>query len=102
MLFADVCARFYRLLGDDVFFLCGADEHGARTEYVARGYGTTPKALLDSKFDATLPLLSKLELSFDHFGRTGDSNHAQFVQQFIQELQQKEIIVQGTQKIAWC
>lgn len=102
MLFADVCARFHRLQGDEVFYLCGADEHGARTEYVARGYGTTPKQLLDSKFEATLPLLAKLELSFDTFGRTGDPNHAHFVQEFIQDLLNREIIIEDTQKIAWC
>src|SRR3989338_248856 len=102
MLFADVCARFYRLLGDDVFFLCGADEHGARTEYVARGYGTTPQKLLDSKFQATLPLLAKLELSFDYFGRTGDLDHQKKVQDFIQDLRAREIIIEGTQKVAWC
>ncbi len=102
MLFADVCARFNRLQGHEVFYLCGADEHGARTEYVARGYGTTPKALLDSKYDATLPLLAKLELSFDAFGRTGDESHRTFVQEFVQDLLKHEIIIEGTQKIAWC
>lgn len=102
MLFADVCARFHRLQGHKVFYLCGADEHGARTEYVARGYRTTPKELLDSKFEATLPLLDKLELSFDYFGRTSDSFHGKFVQDFIQDLIEREIIIPGTQKIAWC
>jgi len=102
MLFADVCARFHRLKGENVFFLCGADEHGARTEYVARGYGTTPQQLLDSKFEATLPLLNKLELSFDTFGRTSDPFHLQFVQELIQDLITREIVVKGTQKIAWC
>jgi len=98
MLFADVCARFHRLQGHEVFYLCGADEHGARTEYVARGYGTTPRELLDSKFEATLPLLAQLELSFDYFGRTGDPFHAQFVSEFVDDLKAREIIIEGTQK----
>jgi methionyl-tRNA synthetase len=102
MLFADIIARFYRLGGESVFYLCGADEHGARTEYVARGYGTTPKQLLDAKFDATVPLLKKLNISLDYFGRTHDSFHIEFVQNLIEELIQKEVIIPGTQKIAWC
>jgi methionyl-tRNA synthetase len=102
MLFADVCARFLRISGDEVFFLCGADEHGARTEYVAHGYGVTPKRLLDAKFDATLPLLNQLELSFDYFGRTQDPFHAQFVQDLLQDLIHREIVIPGTQKVAWC
>ena len=102
MLFADVIARYYRLKGDDVFYLCGADEHGARTEYVAQGYGTTPQELLDSKYTATLPLLEKLGLSFDAFERTGDAFHKQFVQDFFAELIRKNILSVSKQKVAWC
>lgn len=102
MLFADVCARFHRYLGHDVYFLCGADEHGARTEYVARGYGTTPQVLLDAKFNATVPLLKRLSLSFDDFGRTGDPFHKQFVQEFLRELSQKRALVPGMQRVPWC
>ena len=102
MLFADVIARYYRLKGDEVFYLCGADEHGARTEYVAQGYGTTPKELLDSKYAATLPLLDKLGLSFDAFERTGDEYHKQFVQQFFADLLSQGNLVMDTQKVAWC
>lgn len=102
MLFADVYARYYRNKGDEVFFLSGADEHGARTEYVAQGYGTTPKQLLDEKYDATLPLLKDLSLSFDAFGRTGDAFHQQYVQEFFSDLIKHEKIIPGTQKVAWC
>lgn len=102
MLFADVTARYYRFKGDEVFYLCGADEHGARTEYVAQGYGTTPKELLDTKYNATLPLLAKLNLSFDAFERTGDVFHKQFVQDLFQDLAQSNMLTLGTQKVAWC
>jgi methionyl-tRNA synthetase len=102
MLFADVYARFYRYKGDEVYFLSGADEHGARTEYVAQGYGTTPKQLLDEKYHATLPLLKKLGLSFDAFERTGDPLHKQFVQKFYDDLLKQNMLIEGKQKIAWC
>jgi methionyl-tRNA synthetase len=102
MLFADVYARYYRLKGDEVYFLCGADEHGARTEYVAQGYGITPKQLLDEKYQATLPLLEKMGLSFDNFGRTGDPFHKQFVQEFFTNLIARNMLVEGKQKVAWC
>ena len=102
MLFADVCARFYRLRGDEVYYLCGADEHGARTEYVAQGYSTTPKELLDAKYEATVPLLKKLDLSLDAFERTSDPAHRKFVQAFFEDLIKKEFIIQGSQKVAWC
>ncbi len=102
MFFADVFARYHRLIGDEVFFLCGADEFGARTEYVARGYGVTPGALLDEKFDATVPLLTKLGLSFDCFGRTQDPYHQKFVQEFVTDLVDRGVVVPRSQKVAWC
>jgi len=102
MLFADVCARFFRWKGDEVFFLCGADEHGARTEYVAEGYGTTPRQLLDAKFDATVPLLEKLSLSFDAFERTGDPFHRTFVTNLFEHLGERGLLTAGTQRVAWC
>jgi methionyl-tRNA synthetase len=102
MLFADVFARFYRYRGDEVFFLSGADEHGARTEYVAEGYGTTPRQLLDEKHQATLPLLEKLGLSFDAFGRTGDPFHQRFVEDFFTDLIAQKKLHKSKQKIAWC
>src|SRR5262245_48783822 len=101
MLFADVYARYYRHKGDEVYFLCGADEHGARTEYVAHGYGVTPKQLLDEKYDATVPLLKQMGLSFDAFGRTGDAFHQQFVQQFFTDLIARGFLQEGKQKVAW-
>ncbi len=102
MLFADVYARYYRLKGEEVYFLCGADEHGARTEYVAQGYGTTPQQLLDEKYDATLPLLEKLSLSFDAFERTSDPFHKKFVQEFFADLLAQDAIVEQEQKVPWC
>lgn len=102
MLFADVCARFHRLRGEEVFFLCGADEHGARTEYVADGYNLTPKQLVDSKCNATLPLLSKLELSLDAFERTGDPFHFNFVNDIFQHLMKHGSLTSGKQKVGWC
>src|SRR3989338_8927935 len=59
MLFADIVARFFRLSGDDVLYVTGSDEHGARIEFVAQGHGRSPKALIDEKFEATLPLLKR-------------------------------------------
>ena len=44
---ADVLARFHKLLGEEVFFLTGTDEHGDKIMVTARGLGTTPRALAD-------------------------------------------------------
>ena len=43
---ADVLARWHRLLGDNVFFLTGTDEHGLKLQRAAEEAGKDPKALL--------------------------------------------------------
>lgn len=83
MLFADVYARFFRQMGHEVYFLCGGDEHGSRIEFVARGYQQSPQDLVNEKYEATVPLLKKLGISLDHFGRTTDPHHQVFVREFI-------------------
>src|SRR5271163_2715843 len=40
---ADALARWHRLLGDDVFFVTGTDEHGAKIVEAAEAHGTSPQ-----------------------------------------------------------
>ena len=42
---ADIMARYYRLKGENVFFLTGTDEHGQKIEKAAEAKGLTPKEL---------------------------------------------------------
>ena len=42
---ADVIARWHKLLGEDVFFLTGTDEHGKKIQQVAESKGKKPKEL---------------------------------------------------------
>lgn len=102
MLFADSVARWRRLRGDDVYFTSGADEHGSRVELVAEGRGMTPRALVDEKLAATLPLLGKLELSFDAFGRTTDSHHEAFVARFLGNLVRKGAVTRRAVAVPFC
>ena len=44
---ADVIARFRRLMGDDVFFLTGTDEHGQKVQMSARQRGIPPGQFCD-------------------------------------------------------
>ena len=49
---ADAIARSRRLLGDDVFFLTGTDEHGQKVERAAKAKGMTPQAFTDEISDS--------------------------------------------------
>ncbi|MFM8241429.1 MAG: class I tRNA ligase family protein, partial [Crocinitomicaceae bacterium] len=44
---SDIFARFARLNGDDVLFVCGSDEHGAAITLRAKKEGITPKEIVD-------------------------------------------------------
>jgi methionyl-tRNA synthetase len=102
MLFADVVARHGRLGKHDVYFLCGSDDHGSRMEFVARGYGTTPEQLVRAKYDATLPLLERMGLSFDRFGRTSEPAHKDFVQNILNRLRARGWIEPRQVPVPWC
>jgi len=83
---ADVLARYHRLMGDDVFFLTGTDEHGQNIERAAREKGLSPKAFCDQIVSRFADLWNLLDISNDYFVRTTDERHMQAVQKFASAL----------------
>ena len=72
---ADVVARFKRLLGEEVFFNYGTDEHGQKVLKAAERENLSPQEYTDRlapKFD---DLKTALNLSYDKFIRTTDEHH---------------------------
>lgn len=49
---ADLIARYKRMMGFDVYFLTGSDEHGQKIEQIAQAEGITPQAYVDPDFRA--------------------------------------------------
>lgn len=69
---ADVIARYQRLLGKDVFFLTGTDEHGAKVARAAQAQGKSPEEFADEISATFRDLTKKLNISNDDFIRTSD------------------------------
>jgi len=69
---ADVIARYHRLLGEEVFFLTGTDEHGAKVAKAAAEEGKNPKEFVDDISKKVKDLKRILNLSNDDFIRTTD------------------------------
>jgi len=69
---ADVLARYHRYLGEDVFFLTGTDEHGAKICKAALGADESPKDFVDKISKQFKNLKEDLNLSNDDFIRTTD------------------------------
>ncbi len=71
----DVMARFQKLLGKEVFFLTGTDEHGTKVEKTAAGRGVTPKQHTDELVEEFKKAWQYLNLDYDRFIRTTDEDH---------------------------
>lgn len=83
---ADVLARYKRLMGYDVFFLTGTDEHGLKIEQKADKLGVTPQAYVDGMATQIKQLWKMLEITNDKFIRTTDKEHVEAVQTIVERL----------------
>jgi methionyl-tRNA synthetase len=98
MLPADVHARFRRMQGHDVLFICATDEHGTPTELAARAEGVSPAAFCDKWHDIQKAHGAQFLLSFDHFGRSSSPQNRQLTQAFAQELWEHGFLEERTTK----
>lgn len=83
---ADSIARYHRLLGEDVFFLTGSDEHGQKIERKAQETGVTPIEYVDKIVASFQQLWQKLNISNDDFIRTTQERHHKVVQHIFQKI----------------
>ena len=80
----DALARWHRLLGDDVFYLTGTDEHGLKMQRAAEQQGITPKQLADNTSVRYEEAWQRLNISHDRFIRTTEEAHYKSVQALLQ------------------
>jgi methionyl-tRNA synthetase len=99
---ADALARYHRLLGDDVFFLTGLDEHGQKVEQAATQNGMTPQEWVDSIAPKFLHSWEMLNISNDDFIRTTQPRHEIGVQHLAQVLYDRGDIYKGHYEGWYC
>lgn len=83
---ADCLARYRRMLGDDVYFLTGTDEHGIKIHDTAHELGITPKEHVDNIANQNKELKDLLNLSYDDFIRTTSDRHKRGAQKLWMKL----------------
>ncbi|ANI76663.1 MULTISPECIES: methionine--tRNA ligase [Sphingobium] len=71
----DAIARFQRMMGRDVFFQTGTDEHGLKMAQTARNRGIEPRALADEMSAYFKDMNDRLNISYDRFIRTSEPDH---------------------------
>jgi methionyl-tRNA synthetase len=82
----DVIARFRRLMGDQVFFLTGVDEHGQKVQQTARARGIPPQQFCDEVSQEFRDMCAQLDISNDDFIRTTEPRHKKVVRDLLQRL----------------
>lgn len=91
----DVLARYKRLMGYDVFYLTGLDEHGQKIQQKAEEAGITPQAYVDGMAVGVKELWKLLDISYDKFIRTTDDYHEKVVAQVFERLLAQDDIYLG-------
>ena len=93
---ADIFARYKRLQGHDVAFICGSDEHGVAISMKARKEGITPKEVIDT-YDATIrKSFEDFGISFDNYSRTSRDIHHITAQDFFTKLYEQNDFIEET------
>ncbi|HEX3794417.1 MAG TPA: class I tRNA ligase family protein [Acidimicrobiales bacterium] len=99
---ADALARWHRLIGDDVYFMTGTDEHGAKIVEAAEANGTTPQEWTDRTSARFAEAWARLNISNDDFIRTTEPRHHTVVQAFLQKIYDNGFIELGTYTGLYC
>ena len=98
----DALARFKRMIGNDVFFLTGTDEHGQKIQQLADEAGINPKEYVDNVAGEVKNIWDLMNTSYDKFIRTTDDYHVDSVQKIFQKLYDQGDIYKGEYEGWYC
>ncbi len=101
----DTLARYHRLLGEDVMFLTGTDEHGQKIEEKAKEAGVSPQEFVDRIVDGprgVRDLWKLMNISNDRFIRTTDDYHVKSIQYIFRKMHENGDIYKGSYKGKYC
>lgn len=99
---ADMIARYKRMMGFDVHFLTGSDEHGQKIEEYATAKGISPKAYVDEISDEIKKVWNSLNTTYDRFIRTTDEDHIAAVKKIFKKLYEQDDIYKGYYEGKYC
>ncbi len=89
---ADMVARFLRLSGERVLYVCGSDEHGVAITIAAEKKGVSPQEIIDHYHSANHEAFQAFSWSFDTYGRTSDARHREVSQDWFLDFYNKGIL----------
>ncbi|MFC6200132.1 methionine--tRNA ligase [Ponticaulis profundi] len=98
MLPADVYARFKRLQGHEVLYICATDEHGTPAELAAQKAGIDVRTYCDEQHEVQRNAGEGFLLSYDYFGRSSGPQNAELTQHFAHVLEERGLIEERVSK----
>jgi methionyl-tRNA synthetase len=93
---SDIYARYLRMNGKDVAFICGSDEHGVAISMKAKKEGITPQEVID-KYDGIIrKSFIDFGISFDNYSRTSAEIHHKTASEFFRKLYEDGKFIEET------
>jgi methionyl-tRNA synthetase len=88
---ADIYARYLRMKGEDVAFICGSDEHGVAISIKAKKEKKSPQQIIDHYDQLIRDSFEAFGITFDNYSRTSRAVHHETAQEIFKDLHQKDI-----------
>ena len=95
---SDVYARFMRMMGEDVLYIVGTDEHGTTSEVGALKAGMDVQSYCDMNHERHYKTYKDFNLSFDYFGRTSSEQNKELTYQIFEALDKNGFIEERSVK----
>jgi methionyl-tRNA synthetase len=89
---SDIYARFMRMMGNEVLYICGTDEHGTTSEVGALKAGMDVQAYCDMNHARHAKTYKDFNLSFDFFGRTSTEQNKEMTYHIFEQLDKNGFI----------
>ena len=93
---ADIYARYLRLIGKDVAFVCGSDEHGVAISMKAKKEGISPKDVIDKYHAIIKQSFLDFGITFDNYSRTSAAIHHKTASEFFLKLYEQGDFIEET------
>jgi len=93
---ADIYARYLRLIGKDVAYICGSDEHGVAIPMRAKKEGVSPQDIIDKYHGIIKQSFADFGISFDNYSRTSSEIHRETASEFFTKLHDNGDFIEET------
>lgn len=99
---ADAFVRYHRMMGDEVLFVSGSDEHGTPITITAEKERVDPYIISTRFHEEHLKTFRDLDINFDIFTRTTYPEHAEVVTEFFMDFYNKGLLVEKMMVSPFC